>query len=129
MPQTPSKFCLTRADEGEFLPLTGLRDWLKIRDLGLRNATGGQYDAWITRAAQLDGSTGRHYHNYDFQIMFITQGWVKMYYEGEGEGEFTLRAGDFVYHPKQHVHDFMEYSPDIEIFELTSPAHHHSIDV
>ena len=58
MSQTQPKFCLTRADEGEFAPMTGLRDWLKIRDLGLREATGGQYDAWITRAVELGGSTG-----------------------------------------------------------------------
>ena len=75
----------------------------------------------------MGGTSGRHYHNYDFQIMFITQGWVMMYYEDDGE--FVLRAGDFVYHPKSHVHDFMEYSQDIEIFEMASPADHHSIDV
>ena len=52
---------------------------------------------------------------------------VKMYYQGEGE--FILKAGDFVYHPPPHVQDFMEYSEDIEIFELASPADHSSIDV
>ena len=66
MSQTQTKFCLTRADEGEFAPMTGLRDWFKIRDLGLSEATGGQYDAWTTRAVELSGSTGRHYHNYAF---------------------------------------------------------------
>ena len=71
--------------------------------------------------------SGKHYHNYDFQMMFVLKGWVKMYYEGEGEN--TLKEGDFVYHPKGHVHDFMEYSKDIEILEMASPAHHHSIDV
>ena len=45
------------------------------------------------------------------------------------EGEVVLRAGDFVHHPPRHVHDFMAYSEDIEIFELASPAHHHAIDV
>lgn len=29
----------------------------------------------------------------------------------------------------EHMHGFMEYSDDIEIFELASPATHHSIDV
>lgn len=119
-------FCLTRAEDGAFEPMTGLRDWLKIRDLGLSAATNGAFDAWVTRANEMGGSTGRHYHNYDFQIMYVTKGWVKMYYEGEGE--VVLRAGDFVYHPKAHIHDFMEYSEDIEIFEVASPANHHSID-
>jgi quercetin dioxygenase-like cupin family protein len=107
--------------------MTGFRDWLKTRDLGLSDATHGKYDAWVTRANELGGSTGRHYHEYDFQIMFVIKGWVKMYYEGEGE--FVLRAGDFVYHPPRHVHDFMDYSDDFEILELSSPAHHHAIDV
>ena len=40
-----------------------------------------------------------------------------------------LKAGDFVYHPPGHVHDFMDYSDDIEIFELASPADHSAIDV
>ena len=127
MTDKTTRFCLSRAKDGAFHPMTGFRDWLKIRDLGLAEATGGSYDAWVTRANDLGGSTGRHYHNYDFQIMFILKGWVKMYYEGEGE--MVLEAGDFVYHPPRHVHDFMEYSEDIEIFELTSPADHHAVDV
>ncbi len=121
------KFCLSRGKDAEFKPMTGYRDWLKIRDLGLSEATDGQFDAWVTRANDLGGSTGRHYHEYDFQIMYVTKGWVKMYYEGEGE--FVLHAGDFVYHPPRHIHDFMEYSDDIEIFELASPANHSAIDV
>ncbi len=108
------------------MPMTGLREWLKIRDLGLSDATNSQFDAWVTRANEMGGSTGRHYHNYDFQIMYVLNGWVKMYYENEGE--FVLKKGDFVYHPKAHVHDFMDYSEDIEILEMASPAHHHSID-
>ena len=122
-----TKFCLCRSTDGRFEPQTGYRDWLKIKDLGLSAVTNGKFDAWITRANKLGKSTGRHYHNYDFQIMYVIKGWVKMYYEGEGE--FILRAGDFVYHPPRHVHDFMDYSEDIEILEMSSPADHHAVDV
>ncbi len=127
MSEEKTKFLVTRANEGQFEPMTGYRDWLKINDLGLSEATNGQFDAWKTKAAELGGSTGRHYHNYDFQIMYVIKGWVKMYYEGEGE--MILNEGDFVYHPKGHVHDFMEYSEDLELLEIASPANHHSIDV
>lgn len=127
MSDPAAKFCLSRARDAHFEPMHGYRDWLKIRDLGLSAATHGKFDAWVTRANDLGGSTGRHYHNYEFQIMYVTRGWVKMYYEGEGE--FVLEAGDFVYHPPRHVHDFMDYSEDIEIFELASPADHSAIDV
>lgn len=127
MKEDKTKFLATRKNEGVFEPMTGFRDWLKIKDLGLSGATNGKFDAWITKAAEMGGSTGRHYHNYDFQIMYVLKGWVKMYYEGEGE--MILNEGDFVYHPKGHIHDFMEYSEDIELLEMASPAHHHSIDV
>ena len=127
MSKDKSKFLLTRAEDGQFESMGGTRNWLEINDLGLSKATNGKFDAWKTRATEMGKSTGRHYHNYDFQIMYVLQGWVKMYYEGEGEK--TLRAGDFVYHPKGHVHDFMEYSEDLELLEMASPADHHSIDV
>lgn len=127
MPGIKPRFCLSRAEDAHFEPMHGYRDWLKIRDLGLADATHGAYDAWVTRANDLGGSTGRHYHNYEFQIMYVTRGWVKMYYEGEGE--FVLKAGDFVYHPPAQVHDFMDYSEDIEIFELAAPADHSCINV
>ena len=119
-------FCLSRAEGATFEPMTGYRDWLKIRDLGLSDATNGQFDAWITRANRLGGATGRHHHEYDFQIMYVLRGWVKMYYEGQGE--HILRAGDFVHHPPGIVHDFMDYSEDIEIFEMAGPAGHYAID-
>lgn len=32
-------FCLSRAEGAHFEPMHGYRDWLKIRDLGLCNAT------------------------------------------------------------------------------------------
>ncbi|MEM7226682.1 MAG: cupin domain-containing protein [Pseudomonadota bacterium] len=127
MSEPQPSFCLSKAEDAHFEPMAGFRDWLKTRDLGLSAATHCKYDAWVTRANDMGGSTGRHYHNYDVQVMFVIKGWVKMYYEGEGE--MVLRAGDFVYHPPRHVHDFMDYSADIEIFELAAPAHHHAVDV
>ena len=127
MPEDTNNFCMSLADDAHFEPMHGYRDWLKIRDLGLSDATHGAYDAWVTRANDLGRSTGRHYHNYDFQIMYVTRGWVKIFYQGKGE--FVLKAGDFVYHPPGHVHDFTEYSEDIEIFELASPADHSCVDV
>ena len=59
--------------------------------------------------------------------MYVTIGWVRLY--SEGEGEHLLRAGNFIYHPKGRMHDFMDYSRDIDILKMASPAHHHSIDL
>jgi len=120
-------FCLSKAKDAKFEPMSGYRDWFAIRDLGLSEATHGQYDAYVTRANELGGKGGRHYHEYNFQIMFVLKGWVKMWHEGEGE--FILKPGDFVYHPPRHVHDLLDYSEDFEILEMFSPKIRASIDV
>jgi hypothetical protein len=44
MPGGKSKFCLSRAEAAHFEPMHGYRDWLKIRDLVLRDATHGAID-------------------------------------------------------------------------------------
>jgi len=46
-----------------------------------------------------------------------------------GEGERFLKAGHLVYHPPRHIHDFMEYSEDIELLKLSFPKICASIDV
>ena len=120
-------FCLSKARDAHFDSSAGLRAWLDTRDLGLSEATNGDYDAWISKANNIKGGTGRHYHNFDFQIMYVLSGWLEMYHEGEGN--VRMEAGDFVYHPKGHVHEIIEYSEDLELFELASPAGRHSIDV
>ena len=45
MPGGKPEFCLSRAEGADFEPVHGYRDWLKIRDLGLRDATHGAIDA------------------------------------------------------------------------------------
>jgi len=120
-------FCPSRAVDPHFEPMRGYRDWLKICNLGLSNATHGKYETWVTLANDPGGSTGRQYHNYEFQIKYVIKGWVKMCYGSEGE--FVLEADNFIDHPPQRIHDFMEYSNDIKIFELASSADHSAIDV
>ena len=72
-------------------------------------------------------TTGVHYHEVDFQILQVLKGWVKFAYEEERE--VTLKVGDFVYHPPRMVHNLVDYSADVELFELLSPARHATIDL
>ena len=127
MSTKPTQLCLSQAKDAVFKPMKGLRDWLETRDLGLVEATNGQYEAWISRATDAGSGPGRHFHNYDFQIMYVLKGWLKMYHEGEGE--VVMEAGDFVYHPSGHVHDIMDYSEDLELFEACSTSGRHAVDV
>ena len=121
------KFLVSRAKGARFEPMTGFRDWLSIRDLGLEDATHGEYRAFITRANEMGHATGAHYHEMEFQIIYVLKGWVK--FHCAGEGEMTLEEGDFVYHPPRIVHDLLDYSEDVELFELYSPARRETVNV
>ena len=120
------KFCVSRAKEAIFRK-DQFRDWLTSRDLGLSEATNGAYGAQVTRARELGHATGPHSHEMTFQIIYVLKGWVKLWYEGEGE--FTLSEGDFVYHPPTAIHDLRDYSEDVELLELFAPAHPKTVDV
>ena len=127
MTHQESHFCVSRATYAIFAPMTGFRDWLEIRDLGLAKATHGAYWAHVSRAKDLGHGTGPHFHEMDFQIIYVLKGWVKFWYEGEGE--ITLKTGDFVYRPPRKTHDLRDYSHDVELFELGSPAEHATVDL
>ncbi len=117
-------FCISRASD-PFTP-DKFRDWLVSRDFGLTAATNGAYGGQITRARELGHSTGPHFHPMTFQLVYVLKGWVKFWYEGEGE--FTFHEGDFVYHPPKAAHNLLEYSKDMELFEVYAPGNAGTID-
>ncbi|MDX1430448.1 MAG: cupin domain-containing protein [Rhodothermales bacterium] len=123
---TGNKLCISRAENAAF-GADQFRDWLTARDLGLAAATDGAYGAQVTRARAPGHATGPHYHEMTFQIVYVLRGWVTFWYEGEGE--FTLGEGDFVYHPPTAVHDLRAYSDNVELLEIFAPAHPKTVDV
>jgi quercetin dioxygenase-like cupin family protein len=112
-------FCVSRASEAKFTD-DQFRNWLISRDFGLGKATNGAFGGQITRARELGHTTGPHWHPMTFQMVYVLKGWVKFWYEGEGE--FTFHEGDFVYHPPKAMHDLRDYSADVELLEIYSPA-------
>lgn len=119
-------FHISRAKNAEFSE-DQFRDWLISRDLGLAKATAGTFGGQITRAKELGHSTGRHFHSMTFQIVYVLKGWVKFWYEGQGE--FVFNEGDFVYHPPAAAHDLKDYSEDMELLEIYAPAAPDTIDI
>ena len=76
-------------NDGDFS--SGLRGLFKYRDLGIADATESKVNTHIIKAVschEKDGS-GLHFHNLDFQMVYILKGWVIFKYENEGE--FKLR--------------------------------------
>lgn len=113
-------FQLSRARGAKFRR-DGLRAFFAYRDLGIREATHGRFNAEVIRAATVSKTgAGRHYHKLDFQLVYVLKGWVT--FEYEGEGTFTLKAGDCVLQPPKIRHELTAYSKDMELLEVTSPA-------
>jgi quercetin dioxygenase-like cupin family protein len=114
-------FSLSRAKGAKFRK-DGLRAFFEYRDLGIRDATQGRFNAEVIRAGTVKDYTraGRHYHKLEFQLVYVLKGWVKFDYEGEGS--FTLKAGDCVLQPSEIRHELTAFSTDMELLEVTSPA-------
>ena len=112
---------------------TGLRSFMEYRDLGVANATHGQFRAHVIRIKKdAPGShdlhtTGLHQHKCDFQMFYVLKGWMKFVYEGQGE--HTFHAGDCVVQPAGIVHNELDCSDDVEILEIYSPAVHETLKV
>lgn len=113
-------FTIAHADSGSFEG-AGLRPFFEYRQLGISEATEGKYGAHVIRAVPGMESPGTwHSHDLDFQMVYVTKGWVV--FEYEGTGEHTLRSGSCVLQPPGIVHREVRHSDDMELIEITSPA-------
>jgi mannose-6-phosphate isomerase-like protein (cupin superfamily) len=114
------KFSVIHADDTQFAG-GGLRPVFEYRDLGIRKSTGGRYGAHVIRARRRLGKPmGLHRHELAFQMVYILKGWARFHYDGEGE--FTVRKGDCIHQPPGIHHDLLDYSRDLEMLEITTPA-------
>jgi len=113
-------FTIAHADGGVF-ESQGLRAFFEYRQLGIREATGGQFGAHMIRAVPgVESEAQWHTHDLDFQMVYITKGWV--IFEYEGQGEQTLREGSCVLQPPGIKHREVRHSDDLELIEIVSPA-------
>ncbi len=114
------QFIVSRSEGAEF-ETDGLREEFVYRDLGLADATHGDFHAHIIKAKHLDGGyNGMHRHHIDLQFLLVLKGWVRFAYEGQGEVRYE--QGDAVTVPGNKLHELLDYSEDLELLELTSPA-------
>ena len=118
------KFKITRANENDFD--AGLRGFFAYKNLGIEEATSGNFGANVIKAIEGKHANGEwHYHKLNFQMVYILKGWVKFIYEGEGE--FTFRKGDCVMQPAEIKHNELSCSDDLELLEIHSPAKNQTI--
>ena len=113
-------FTISHADDGKFVG-QGLRAFFEYRDLGIDAATQGKFGAHVIRAVPGMESPGAwHSHELDFQMVYVTKGWVV--FEYEGQGEHVLREGSCVLQPPGIKHREVRHSDDMELIEITSPS-------
>jgi hypothetical protein len=101
----------------------GLRTYAKYRDLGIASATGGMVQAHVIRFIppfRPEEVSMPHYHDVDFQMIYVLKGWYKT--EFEGEGVHTFGAGSCWVQPPRIKHTVLGYSDDCELLEIVLPA-------
>ena len=113
------KFSHTKPADSEWR-VDGLRDFFLYKDLGIKDATGGQVIAHLVKANKPPAAgTGWHIHVLNFQIVVMNKGWAKFMY---GDKVTLVEAGDVVHQQPGLVHFLFDYSPDMEYLEICSPA-------
>ena len=115
------KFSHNRASEAEWGP--GRRKIFDYRDLGIREATNGDYQAQIIRTNgrnEPDDVQRWHRHHCKFQLLMVLQGWAE--FEFEGEGLIRMEKGDVINQRPGIRHRELACSEDFEVLEIVSPA-------
>jgi uncharacterized RmlC-like cupin family protein len=108
----------------------GLRAYAKYRDLGVADASGGAARAHVIRLVgpcDPDVVSKLHFHDVDFQMVYVLKGWVKTYMEGVGET--TFQTGSSWTQPPRIKHLIMDYSDDVELLEVILPADFKTVEL
>lgn len=114
------RFVIGRSRDAQF-ETDGLREEFVYRDLGLADATHGEFHAHVIKAKHLDGGhNGLHRHAIGLQFLMVLKGWVSFRYVDQGVVRYE--KGDAVTVPGNMLHELLDYSEDLELLELTSPA-------
>ena len=117
----PQRFTVSHHREEDFDQ--GLRAYSAYRDLGLAPATGGMVQAHVIRMTKpftVEEVAIPHYHDVEFQMVYVLKGWFQS--EFEGEGVHTFHAGSCWIQPPGIKHTVRGYSDDCELLEIVLPA-------
>ena len=108
----------------------GLRAYAQYRDLGIADATHGLARAHVIRLmgpCNPDEVSKLHYHDVEFQMVYVLKGWVKTYMEGQGET--LMKEGSAWTQPPRIKHKVLDYSDDCEVLEIILPADFKTVEL
>ena len=101
----------------------GLRTYAQYRDLGIADASHGLAQAHVIRLigpCNPAEVSKLHFHDVEFQMVYVLKGWVKTYMEGQGET--LMKEGSCWTQPPRIKHLIRDYSDDCELLEVILPA-------
>jgi hypothetical protein len=108
----------------------GLRAYAQYRDLGVAAASQGLAQAHVIRLigpCNPAEVSKLHFHDVEFQMVYVLKGWVKTYLEGQGET--LMQAGSAWTQPPRIKHLIMDYSDDVELLEVILPAEFKTVEL
>jgi len=123
------RFAVSHHNDEDFRT-NGLRTYAKYRDLGLAQATHGLVQAHVIRLLppfRAEEVSKRHYHDVEFQMVYVLKGWMKT--ELEGQGAILMKAGSCWIQPPRIKHAVLGYSDDCEVLEIVLPADFKTIEL
>ena len=108
----------------------GLRAYAHYRDLGIADASHGLAQAHVIRLigpCNPAEVSKLHFHDIDFQMVYVLKGWVKTYMEGQGET--LMQQGSAWTQPPRIKHLILDYSDDVELLEVILPAEFKTVEL
>jgi mannose-6-phosphate isomerase-like protein (cupin superfamily) len=108
----------------------GLRAYAHYRDLGVAAASQGVARAHVIRLigpCNPAEVSKLHFHDVEFQMVYVLKGWVKTYLEGQGET--LMKAGSAWTQPPRIKHLILDYSDDVELLEVILPAEFKTVEL
>jgi mannose-6-phosphate isomerase-like protein (cupin superfamily) len=108
----------------------GLRAYAQYRDLGIAEASRGLARAHVIRLigpCNPAEVSKLHFHDVEFQMVYVLKGWVKTYMEGQGET--LMKQGSAWSQPPRVRHLIMDYSDDVELLEVILPAEFKTVEL
>jgi mannose-6-phosphate isomerase-like protein (cupin superfamily) len=108
----------------------GLRTYARYRDLGIAEASHGLAQAHVIRLigpCNPAEVSKLHFHDVEFQMVYVLKGWVKTYMEGQGET--LMKQGSCWTQPPRIKHLIRDYSDDCELLEVILPAEFKTVEL
>jgi mannose-6-phosphate isomerase-like protein (cupin superfamily) len=108
----------------------GLRRYAHYRDLGIAEATHGLAQAHVIRLigpCNPEEVSKLHFHDVEFQLVYVLKGWVKTYLEGQGET--LMKEGSCWTQPPRIKHLILDYADNSELLEVILPAEFKTVEL